>query len=712
MKKHLSGEKIVLKTGLNKIAIFLLLIFFSLESFPQIPINGFCKLNSYKFSAGYSRLFAFNFNNDSYTDLLFYNPLQKKISLAAGEKGEKLERERKLDFRFHLSNIKPVREQNNQIKKYIFTSRKNLTAGFCEFASNGNPKITHQIQFNSYPQNIGVSNINADPEPEILVSGASFEGMSILNQDNKKFNEVKVVSKGSYPEAIFADISNDGFPDISAFNLLNQSVDFYYNDGRGNFKLTRKIQLEQKLKGLRTFDMNFDSYDDLIFSSGSKLKIIYGDFSSSYSKHIEFETKYFPDDFIIGDFNKDGLMDFAYLNIDASLVSILFGKDEFSCYHEIPLLSKKGMTNLIPFYSKFFDGLAVLCDDGTLLTNSRISGLGSELNISLSINPVNVNYFDAGGNGINDLFWLENFDRSLKLVVRSVDGIPSTYYKIMLRANHTQVEAVNFSRDATTFFCYTEDKKLVEVITVNFRSGKITEDEFYAARPISQLKAVQGENKKIAVSSNHRNNLSIEFFELTERWELFSEQNISQNVKDFYLSSLNGIRIFFWKQDADSIKLFKKSFLPEEQKAEMLVKSKMTDVESILTIADDFKNLEKESVISFVESNEKHYILAAYDSELNIFKRDGLNKHLIIKKRNQLFSGEVRKNGTRRLTAFNHDDDSIYRLNITNKGKKISWIKLVDGVQAEKYFIKNLTVNDYHTVFINLKTGTISIKQI
>lgn len=712
MKKHLLGERIASKVELSKRIFFLLIISFSQESFPQIPINGFCKLNSYKFSAGHSKLFSFNFNDDSYTDLLLYNPFEKSISLAAGKEGEKFEQERKLEFTFPLSNILPVREKNNQIKEYAFTSRKNRTAGFCEFGANGKPKITHQLEFNSYPQSISVSNINAEPGLEVLISGPAFEGLSLLKKDQKKLKEVKIVPMGNYPEAIFVDLSNDRSPDISAYNLLSQSIDFFYKDGRGNFKLTRKIQLEQKLRGLKTFDINFDSYQDLIFSEGKKLKIIYGDFSSSYSKQVEIETYYYPDDYIFGDFNKDGLIDFAYLNIDASLVSVVFAKNESSYYQEIPLFHRKGMAGIIPFYSKFIDGLALICDDGTLLTNTRLTGLGTEINLSLSVNPISLNYFDAGSNDINDICWLDNYDRSLKLLVRNIDGVPSALYTIRMRADHNQLEIKNFSKESTTFFCYAENKKLVEVVTVDFKSGKIVKDEFYAARPISHVKAVLGETKLVAISSNHKNNLSIEFFEQTDGWILFSEQNISQNVPSSYLSSLEGIKIFFWKQDTDSIKLFRKSFLPDEQKAELILKMKMPNVNNFLTIADDFNNLAKESVISFVESNEKHYILVSYDAALNMFEQNELNKMLIINSRDQLFTGEVRKNGTRRLAAFDPGDNSIYRLNIAKKGKKIGWSKLLGEIEAGRFFIKNLTVNDYHLVYINSNKRTISIKQI
>ena len=211
MKKRLLGEKIGLKIELNRINFLFLFFFISSEVFPQIPINGFCKLNSYNFSPGNSKLFSLNFNNDSYTDLILFDPSSNRISAIPGEKNESFLEEKNFEFPFHVSNLTPIREKNNEIKKYAFTSRKNLTAGICEFSSDGKPRVTHQLNFKSYPEKLSTADIDGDYSQEILLSGAAFEGLSILNFDEKNLIERIVKSKGSYTDAIFIDLSNDQF---------------------------------------------------------------------------------------------------------------------------------------------------------------------------------------------------------------------------------------------------------------------------------------------------------------------------------------------------------------------------------------------------------------------------------------------------------------------------------------------------------------------
>ena len=712
MKKRLLGEKIGLKIELNRINFLFLFFFISSEVFPQIPINGFCKFNSYNFSPDHSKLFSLNFNSDSYTDLILFDPSSNRITAIPGEKNESFLEEKNFEFPFHVSNLAPIREKNNEIKKYAFTSRKNLTAGICEFSSDGKPRVTHQLNFKSYPEKLSTADIDGDYIQEILLSGAAFEGLSILNFDEKNLIERIVKSKGSYTEALFIDLSNDQFPDIAAINLLTNSLEFFFNDGRGNFKIVRTLSLNSKAGSLHSFDMNLDSYQDLIFLEGNKLKIMYGDFSSSYSKQIEIETSHSPYDFVIGDFNKDGRIDLAYLSANASVVSVILAESDYNFFAEIPILHKEEMKSIIPFYSKFIDGLAVICDDGTLLTNTRLSSLSSDLDLSLSIKPTAISHFDANADEINDICFIESFDNCLKLIVRNNEGIPSNYFSIPLRGSHNQIEVKNYSKQSSTFFCYSLGKKLVEVVEVEFKTGKFFRTEFYSARPISELKPVLSDREKVFVSSLVNNRLTIEIFEKEESWKLLTDYNISEKVISADISALKGLKLFFWNLDGDSIKLFKKTFLPEEQKADLVLKVKMKNIANFLTISDDFHNMEKESVISFVESKEKHYILISYDGFINIFNTEEVINNLASDDLKQIFVGEIRPNGTRRLIINSRSDQNVYRLNILRKGKKIAFTKLLEKINAENYFVKNMTVNNFHFIYINQDKKCISVREI
>lgn len=711
MKKLLSGEKIGLKIEPSKISFLFFFLLLSPDYLPQIPINGFCKLNFYRFSNGYAKIFALNYNNDAYTDLILFNPSTKKISIAAGEQNESFGSEKLYDFPFHISNITAIREEDNRITKYAFTSRKNLTAGICEFPQENKPKVTHQLKFNSYPENISAADVDGDNKQEVLISGRAFEGLSLIKISKDKLSEHKISAREIYSHAIFVDLSNDQFADIAAVNLLKNSIEFYFNNGRGEFKFTRSIRLANKPSNLLSFDMNLDSYPDLIFSDGNSLKIIYGDFSSSYSKQITVTTKYFPDDVIVGDFNKDGKIDIAYLNLDTSIISAIFQEDEYLFYEEVLLIHKPKIKNIIPFYSKFIDGLAAVCEDGTVFSNTKISSPTSDLNLSLSLMPLELNSFDANSDGIFDLCLIDGFDNKLKLIVRNGAGIPSIYYSIALIGNPDKVEVKNLSKNSTSFYCYAQGKRLIEVIDIDFNSLKIERSKFYTFRPIKMIKPGFDINQKVLVASLSNKKLFAEIFEKDGDWKVQSDYSISEKAISCDLSPLIGFNLFYWNEDKDSIKLFKKSLQPEE-KSKLVLKLKMNNISSIMTIADDFYNLGVESVISFVESDEKQYILVSQDRSFKLSNLEAISRSLRIKNLKQMFVGEIRPNGTRRLIINNQNNKNIYRLNILQKGKKLAFTKLIEDIETDNYLIKNMTMNKFHVIYINKNDKCISIREI
>ena len=74
-------ERTALKTGISKFKTLLSFVLLSQIIYPQIPFQGFCKLNSFSVDPGFTKIFSFNYNQDGHSDLLIYNPLQKKAAV-------------------------------------------------------------------------------------------------------------------------------------------------------------------------------------------------------------------------------------------------------------------------------------------------------------------------------------------------------------------------------------------------------------------------------------------------------------------------------------------------------------------------------------------------------------------------------------------------------------------------------------------------------
>ena len=84
MRKHYKGEKIGSKTELKLRIIFTLFVIFSFQAYAQIPINGFCKHQSYKIPPEYTSIQSVNFNKDTFNDLIIFNKSTNKYLSAEG----------------------------------------------------------------------------------------------------------------------------------------------------------------------------------------------------------------------------------------------------------------------------------------------------------------------------------------------------------------------------------------------------------------------------------------------------------------------------------------------------------------------------------------------------------------------------------------------------------------------------------------------------
>ncbi len=715
MKKLCLEEKTDLKQELKTVKIFLLFFFFIIPLEAQIPINGFCKYNNYDINHDHKRIFTLNFNNDAYTDVLLFGGNTKNVASYSGEIREGFNFSRKTNLQFDVSNIQPIRNRNKSISGYAYLSRNARKAGIAQIAANGLFSVTSEIHFSSFPDNISVADVNKNGTGEVLVFGSAFEGLSLLTHSGNKLLEEKIAGSNPFSQSVFIDITNNGSPDIAAFDILNNKLFFYYNNGSGKFREARSIKLTNAINSLLTFDVNLDSYQDLIYADGESITIMYGDSASSYRNKNIIKTKYKPNKVIVSDFNRDGIIDIAYIDTETSLLSVIYAKDETTFYKEIIYIYKEGIIDVVPYYSRFINGILVLHKEG-LQSITHVTSISDGLKISLGKNPSSISFFDYSNNGINDLVYVDSLSGSINFIIRDNAGIPKTFFAIPFFQYNTKVIVDDFDAFTKTFYFYSLNQRSVEIITVSFSDFKVNREILYSPGGIIDLKILRepGESRsRIYAVYLKKKNLGMTIFSFKDfRYIAAQFPNLSDNAVDAKISLLNELSLFYWKYSDNKVQLseikFEKKSNPKHS-VELYNASVDKDF-NIVSYANDLLGSDNDFILSFIfQENKKNVILTGSDFNY-ILNIKGLPEKGNINSSNFYF--DEKTNSVNNLYLYIPDNKMIMQLIFLRGGREIIGSKKINAENLNCYIVGSLSYRKNHIVYTDKKNRLIVIKEL
>jgi hypothetical protein len=714
LMKPCSEEKLGLTIEISSIKILTALLLFSLEAFSQVPINGFCKYNRFDIDSGFTNLFALNYNDDSYTDFVLYNPAKRDLETLEGNQSLSFSAPRKYKIPSEISLIRNIVDKNNKVTGYAYSSRKRMNVGLISFAKNGKPLFTNEIKLNSYPENISVSDINGDSEPEFLISGKSFDGLSILTNENRKLKETKILRNSVYSFSQFMDIDRDGFPDIAAFNVASLNLDLFYNNGNGQFNKVRSIPFSENLNSLRAFDLDLDSFEDIIISKQNSIEILYASFNSSFDAIKVIKTKYNPEKIIIGDFNKDGKMDMAYLDTKTGTLSILFGKDSRDFYPEVIYFRKNGCVDLVPYYSKFINGIAVISEYGSIYLISNFKSVSEEFDISLGVSQKGLNYFDHNHDGIPDLCFIDNAEHKLDLIIRNTSGVPSLFYSIPLVGEETKIYSDYLGNNKVVFYCYTEEKKLIESVKIDFTNSSFEKKSFYVKNAIADIRIEHNDANqvKLFVVQLDSGKLSLSVFNSIDVNYLNSTYTIADNVINISCGKENSQAIYLWQNNSDSLILYQASFRNIFENPEIKYSLKTKKNYNILSLTGNFFTNNKDAYFTIIHSPELNQILTLSGNTVCTLERKEIIGEMAVSDIKRFYIGACNFKGLDKIFFYSGIDKNIKKIDLINKGKNIIISPVANVQDSGDYFIKNMNMRSFHLVYTNNKENCITIKQL
>ncbi len=708
-------EKLGLRTVFKKFNIvFSFYFLFSIDIYPQVPINGFCKFTDVKVDSGFTSILPLNYNGDLFSDLLLYNPDSKNVLLLEGDRQREFGNRKLFPVPVQFSKIKNIYNSSHENIGYAFTSRSKLFAGIYNIDDDGDFKLYKIKKFKYYPDNISIADVKSNGDNEYLISGSVFQGLSLLKVNNFDFEERSITTKASYSTSTFVDLNSDSYPDIAAFNIITNSIDFFYNNSRGVFKLVRSIPTSDKISSLYSIDFDKDSYEDLLYIEGNTIRIKYGDFTSSYDSVLTINTNYRPDKFIVADFNNDGHNDIAYLNSETGIVSIIFFKDKFDYFPEILYLKRNGITDITQYSDRLISSIAAINSSGYVYLISNIKRGIYDYNISLAAEPSIVSTFDYGSDKIKGICYTDIFDNSLKIILRGKNRLPDLFYSYPLFEFHSKIFIDGSMPDIKTFYLYEPGKKLIEIVKGNLEENKFERSSLYSPGGIKDVKIIKDNDKdKIYVAYTKDDKLNLALFIYSNyRYNYANYSDISEKTFAECIDGGSKMSVYYWKKENDNAVLFRYFVGERLSQQKILYTLPLNRNSNFISISADVFNRGDDVVLNFVQSKGKNFILITDDSLNSAIYYSNSSEKFRIKNKNQLFFDAAGINGRKNLFLYDSDDKLLKRFEFSSDYKTYKLIPLTKVENLENYSIVNFEPRYYDILYTDSLKNCLTIKPI
>ena len=643
-------------------------------------------------------------NSDGNEELIFHSPSAKKIGIYSGLPGDNGSF-KEFPYKGDISQLRPLKEKSANSRLFAAIDRKHRKIIFIDISTDFVAKRNKEIEFDSYPENIFTGDINLDGREEILVYGIGFDGLSILSRANEGVGERKILIGTSFSEAVFIDYNNDGYLDVVGFNILENSLQFFTNNTKGIFRFNRSIQYSEKINLLKTRDLNKDNLDDLIYSTGRNIEILFGDFQYTFrtKKTIKLDEK--PTAIIFGDFNNDKHLDISY-SLETGILNIIYNKEDDDYYDSITYqrISPAGVIARFKSFSK--ENIICFLESGEIGIITSAKDLSKDLKIVPAIDAGSVTKFDYDNDGFPEISFVDMYDKFLKLFFLNKAGIPQLLFNFPLAEDYKEIVVDDFFKHIKTFYCYSEGSPLLEVFKYNFKTNKLNRKQLYAPGEILDLNLQRVDSLlvNIFIAYNKQSKMYLGKFENRDLSITFKEYPfLDRNVSLAKIRVQAGPEVFYWKTEQDAF-IFKKVNIESVPNLYKTYYNVLKSEKLKLNLyGSDLYFSNYPGVVSVVqnESENKLFILTGntlYTSD-KLFKDD----IIINKEFGRGKFGEINSKGIINFSVNTNDDDYINTLIYSEKDKGYLFNRTISANNVSDYLFLRLDHNNYYLVYSNQK---------
>lgn len=699
------------KPALNPAELFcvlLIVFFFPLNTHSQININGFGKTTVYKTLPGYSNILQLNFNGDDYSDIMLFDAAQKSFVIHKGRHENTFSKPIDKFFFYQVSNIKMLQGRQGEQNLFLFISRSERIAGLTSFTKYGTLQLLNLRDFDSYPSNISVADVDLDGINEALISGPAFNGLSILTVNKLSLKEKKIISKRSFSSAEFIDLNFDKFPDIAAIDLAGNSIKIFLNNREGKFIESKSINYSEKISDLKICNINNDDYNDLAFLKNNELEILLGDSVSSFENKITFEFLYTPVNYEINDLNNDGVNDLAVINPSKDRVEIFYLNNKEKLPKPVTLLDNKKILTIKVLQRGKAKRLAALSSSGELFIVGKTINTQKTFNFAAGAAP---KLYTQSGKTNFVIYGNKDETPALNILTGSSTKPFQTLTSIPLLYNYNNFVAEDKGFGDYNFYLFSN--KSLEIVSFSGFDHSIAKTTFITYAPSIDIRIVEDlqiVSKFVHILFNQNGLLGIENIEI-EGKNIISQgiDIVDSNVVNAIISNGDYEEVHYWKYE-DSLLTFNSVRQYEDVKLNFSSDEFVISPPAKPEVSFSFIGAENKNLISQVSYNNRTYFYLYDGKKLT---------RLLINNSRKLYNfimpemlASVKTGETNQYILYDKLSGSFKKVEFNLSGKKISIINYIESKGVNGYFVSRFFENNLYLFYSDTINNLITITRI
>lgn len=496
-------------------------------AWPQISLGGFCRAFSTDIPSGFTRLQPVNVNDDRFTDLFCFSPDTAAALVMQGEPGTGFSLLSAPAMRYPISEAVIADRGPSGLPRIFFASRSARKAGFLEIDNKGGVSTQRHFALDYPPGDISAIDTDFDGKLEYLVGGMLYQGITLIDQEDDEWTVTTFADSLTYSNLFFADLNQDEFQDIAAYDLYQATIHYFINHANNHFVWRQSVQVHPGVNTVLPARYPIAGNELFYYLTDDGLQ------AASFKEEERTITSLVSGSafrkMLAWDYNRDGRNDIAALVKEQQGISLRFQTTENRFSDELRLFGGSCIDDMIPLRTFLNDGIAAIDGHGRLYTLSTLRGVKDSAAIALDISPDVIGSFNYLNDTMRDLYFIDHASMQFAMLLFNSQGIPSTYLSTPVSEPFDRVYVDDESPYNKVFCLYSAEGSSVEVVNYAFSGQAIEKYYLYVDGRIKDVRIMKEdvESVDIKVAWHDGTELQLSTFE-------FGEKRRHESVKQLF----------------------------------------------------------------------------------------------------------------------------------------------------------------------------------